>query len=333
MTPQPSDDASDARGMVLVVGSLNADLTVRTERLPGPGETVHGEDLVTTPGGKSANQAVAAALLGADVALLGRVGDDDHGRMLRGSLEHAGADTSHVEALEGVATGVAVIAVDAAGENNIILSPGANGRLKAADVEAAQDFFALADGRPGSVLTLCLEVDLGAVIAAASAAHKQGVRVILNISPYQPIPSELLELTDVLLVNAHELADLLGEDAVAADGTDATDWAQVAGKVADQLAHAPGYVVVTLGKDGALVLDPGSRSASDRIPAPTIQAVDTVGSGDAFLGALATRLAAGDDVPTAAAYAVNVGAMAATRHGAQASYPTTAELEDWLRSR
>ena len=100
MTPQPSDDASDARGMVLVVGSLNADLTVRTERLPGPGETVHGEDLVTTPGGKSANQAVAAALLGADVALLGRVGDDDHGRMLRGSLEHAGADTSHVEALE-----------------------------------------------------------------------------------------------------------------------------------------------------------------------------------------------------------------------------------------
>ena len=168
-------------GRVLVVGSLNADLVVRTERIPGPGETVAGSDLVIVPGGKSSNQAAAVGRLGGDVALLGFVGDDGNGAMLLKSLDQSGVDVSQVQMLEGVATGSAMIAVDAAGENCIIVSPGANGRLTAADVDGATEFFATAG--PSSVLTLCLEVSLDAVIAAARSARERGATVVLNTLP------------------------------------------------------------------------------------------------------------------------------------------------------
>src|SRR3954447_9542937 len=190
---------------VLVVGSLNADLTVRTRRLPGPGETVTGSDLVVSPGGKSANQAAAAALLGADVALLGRVGHDGNGDLLLERLAAAGVDTASVERLDGVATGTALIAVDDAGENFIIVSPGANGHLTPRDVEQAEEFFSGA-----AVLCLCLEVSLATVRAAARAACAAGVRVILNPSPFTDVGEDLLQLVDVLVVNQHELRDLVG---------------------------------------------------------------------------------------------------------------------------
>ncbi len=171
-----------ASGRVLVVGSLNADLVVRTPRIPSPGETVTGSDLVIVPGGKSSNQAAAIGKLGGDVALLGCVGDDGNGTMLLDSLRESGVDVSHVQVLQGVATGSAMIAVDDSGENCIIVSPGANGRLSAVDVEAADEFFDTADD--SSMLTLCLEVSIDAVKAAAREAHERGARVVLNLSPY-----------------------------------------------------------------------------------------------------------------------------------------------------
>ena len=307
------------RRRVLVVGSLNADLTVRTRRLPGPGETVTGSDLVVAPGGKSSNQAAAASLLGSDVALLGRVGKDANGDFLLERLAATGVDTSYVARLDDVATGTALIAVDEAGENSIIVSPGANGHLSAPDVDQAEGFFVDA-----AVLCLCLEVGLPAVRAAARAAESAGVRVILNPSPFADVGAELLALVDVLVVNQHELRDLVGGHVVG-EG-DEPDWDRVAEAVAQR---GPGDLVVTLGARGAvmLVLGEGGPTQVHRAAAPRVTAVDTTGSGDAFLGALAHRLALGDDLAAAGRFAVQVGSFAATRPGAQASYPTPDDLE------
>ncbi len=313
-----------ASGRVLVVGSLNADLVVRTARIPGPGETVAGSDLVIVPGGKSSNQAAAVGKLGGDVAMLGCVGDDGNGAMLVESLKNAGVDVSQVKALEGVSTGSAMIAVDDAGENCIIVSPGANGRLSADDVNAATDFFASADS--SSVLTLCLEVSLDAVKAAARNARERGAKVVLNISPYMKVGADLLDLVDILLVNNHELADLTGQ----AEFDPLGDWTSVIEATNAALgASGPRTVVVTLGAQGARIIDLDAGTASAQIPSPKVKPVDTTGCGDAFLAAFSFRIAAGDDLEQAAAFAVRVGAYAATGEGAQNSYPTAEQLASW----
>ncbi|TCU50422.1 ribokinase [Curtobacterium sp. PhB146] len=282
---------------IVIVGSLNADLVVRTERFPKPGETLHGSDLAILPGGKSANQAVAAGRLGGTVRMIGAVGEDGNGALLRDSVAAAGADTTHVAVREGVATGTAVITVDAAGENTIVISAGANGTLTPDDVPA--DAF-----DDAGVLGLCLEVSIDVVLAAARAAHAAGVTVLTNLSPFGDVPAELLELTDVLLVNEHE-AESLGEHGVARS-------------------------IVTRGGSGCLVHDGEADPVS--IDAVRVEPVDTTGCGDAFMGSVALRLAAGDSLVDAARFAVGVGAYAATKAGAQASYPTTAELEAFLRA-
>ncbi len=282
---------------IVIVGSLNADLVVRTERFPKPGETLHGSDLAILPGGKSANQAVAAGRLGGTVRMIGAVGDDGNGALLRDSVAAAGADTTHVAVREGVATGTAVITVDGAGENTIVISAGANGTLTPDDVPA--DAF-----DDAGVLGLCLEVSIDVVLAAARAAHAAGVTVLTNLSPFGDVPAELLELTDVLLVNEHE-AESLGEHGVARS-------------------------IVTRGGSGCLVHDGDADPVS--IDAVRVEPVDTTGCGDAFMGSVALRLAAGDSLVDAARFAVGVGAYAATKAGAQASYPTTAELEAFLRA-
>jgi ribokinase len=313
-----------ASGRVLVVGSLNADLVVRTARLPGPGETVTGSDLVIVPGGKSSNQAAAVGKLGGDVAILGCVGDDGNGAMLLASLQDAGVDTSQVRVLSGVATGSAMIAVDDKGENCIIVSPGANGRLTADDVNAATEFFDTADG--SAVLTLCLEVSLDAVKAAARDARGRGATVVLNISPYQRVGADLLDLVDILLVNNHELADLTGQ----AEFDPLGDWTSVIEATDAALgASGPRTVVVTLGAQGARIIDLDAGTASQQIPSPKVKPVDTTGCGDAFLAAFSFRIAAGDDLEQAAAFAVRVGAYAATGEGAQNSYPTAEQLASW----
>lgn len=303
---------------VVVVGSLNADLTLYAERMPLPGETVLGTDFVIQPGGKSANQAVAAARLGADVRLIGAVGDDANGAMLLDSARNSGVDVAAVRRIDGVPTGVAGITVDAQGENSIVIVAGANGELSPQDVEQASSVF---DG--AAAVCLCLEVSQETVLAAAQAGCAAGASVILNLSPFAPIPADLVAATDILLVNAHEAGQLLGREAPAAEGE---DWAAVAAAFAEAGFHR---VLVTLGAQGVVVLDgagSGDEAAIERIAATRIEPVDTTGSGDAFTGGLATRLAAGDSLVEAARYASVAAAHAATGRGAQASYGTDADV-------
>jgi len=289
---------------LLVVGSANADLVIRVARRPAAGETVLGSDLVTHPGGKGANQAVAAARLGARTALLARVGDDAHGRLLGDSLRAAGVDTAGI--LTGDApTGVALITVDPTGDNSIVVSSGANARLSPEDVRAAEELL-----RAARVVSLQLEIPLETVAAAVAASQ---ARVVLNASPPAPLPPEVLAACDPLVVNEHEARSLLGAGA----GDTPEAWA------AALLALGPRSVVVTLGAGGALVADP---AGSVRIPSPEVKAVDTTGAGDAFTGALAWRIGVGDELETAVRFAVRVGAAAVTKAGAQESFPTPEEL-------
>ncbi|HKJ11384.1 MAG TPA: ribokinase [Ornithinimicrobium sp.] len=298
-------------GEIVVFGSLNADLTVRVERFPEPGETLGGSELVTAPGGKSSNQAAAAAVLGSSVRLVGAVGDDSHGSFLLQQARDAGVDTSGVIQDEEHATGSAMIVVDAAGENTIIVSPGANGGHQA---ETARQ----TDLEGAAVLCLCLEVPLAAVEAVAEQARSSGTQVILNLSPYTSVSDSLLQATDVLLVNQSE-AELLLDAEV--DG----DWSAALERLVDLGVER---TVVTLGADGAVVLD-GTAEAPEQVVAidsPAVDAVDTTGCGDAFTGAVAHALATGSSLVEASKLAARVGALAATREGAQSSYGAFADL-------
>ncbi|MFE0448868.1 ribokinase [Streptomyces fungicidicus] len=293
---------------LLVVGSANADLVIGVERRPAAGETVLGSDLAVHPGGKGANQAVAAARLGARTALLARVGDDGHGRLLLESQRAAGVDTAGV-LVGGAPTGVALITVDPSGDNSIVVSPGANGRLTPADVRAAGDLF-----RASRVVSTQLEIPLETVLEVARNLAP-GTRLVLNPSPPQPLPAEVLAACDPLIVNEHEAKVILGDTAGAGDRPE--DWARLL------LEKGPRSVVVTLGGEGALVASPEGVA---RVPSVKVRAVDTTGAGDAFTAALAWRLGAGEPLAEAAAYAARVGAVAVTREGAQVSYPTAAEV-------
>jgi ribokinase len=285
---------------LLVVGSANADLVIGVERRPAAGETVLGSDLTVHPGGKGANQAVAAARLGARTALLARVGDDAHGRLLLDSQRAAGVDTDGV-LVGGAPTGVALITVDPSGDNSIVVSPGANGRLTPGDIRGAGELLARA-----RVVSLQLEIPLDTV-AEVARALPSGTRLVLNPSPPAPLPEDVLAVCDPLVVNEHEARYVLGEA-----GDRPEDWAR------DLLALGPRSVVVTLGAEGALVADAGGCV---RLPSPEVDAVDTTGAGDAFTAALAWRLGLGQTLAEAAGFAVRVGAAAVTGRGAQESFP------------
>ncbi|GGV73352.1 MULTISPECIES: ribokinase [Streptomyces] len=293
---------------LLVVGSANADLVIGVERRPAAGETVLGSDLAVHPGGKGANQAVAAARLGARTALLARVGDDAHGRLLLDSQRTAGVDTTGV-LTGGAPTGVALITVDPSGDNSIVVSPGANARLTPEDVRAAAGLLTRA-----RVVSAQLEVPLETVVEAVRQLAP-GSRFVLNPSPPRPLPQELLDACDPLIVNEHEARVILGAGQA---GSTPEDWARAL------LARGPRSVVVTLGAEGALV---ASAEGLTRVPSVAVDAVDTTGAGDAFAAALAWRLGTGVPLAEAAAYAARVGAAAVTKPGAQESYPTAAEVE------
>ncbi|KRE71037.1 ribokinase [Arthrobacter sp. Soil762] len=314
------------QGRIVVVGSLNADLTIYCERLPLPGETVHGNGFAVNPGGKSANQAVAASLLGGNVSLVGAVGVDANGDMLLSSAAGAGVDISGVRTSATEATGVAVIAVDSSGENNIIISAGANGTLSPADVAAAAETF---DG--AAVVCLCLEVSLDTVEAAARAGHDAGATVLLNLSPYAEIPQQLADLTDVLLVNAHEASLFLGSAEIPGSDADVNVWEAVRLHFAERGLQR---VLVTLGAHGSVVLDSLAPAGQQlvRVAPIKVKAVDTTGAGDAFTGAVAARLAAGAPLADAAAFASIAAALATTRKGTQAAYPEVADVERVLAS-
>ncbi|MFC5749937.1 ribokinase [Actinomadura rugatobispora] len=289
---------------VVVVGSVNADLVIGVERRPAPGETVLGSDLATYPGGKGANQAVAAARLGGRVGILGRIGDDGHGALLREALADAGVDLAHLLVTDGP-SGVALITVDTGGDNSIIVSPGANARLVPGDVERARPMLGGA-----AVVSFQLEIPIGTVQAAARTAAGAGARVVLNLSPPAPVPDDVLALCDPLVVNEHEAAFLLGHQG------------EPALLARELLGLGPRSVLITLGADGALVADPSGVTA---VPSPKVEAVDTTGAGDAFTAALCLRLACGDGLADAARYAARVGAAAVRKPGAQSSYPGAGE--------
>ena len=293
---------------LLVVGSANADLVIGVERRPAAGETVLGSDLAVHPGGKGANQAVAAARLGARTALLARVGDDAYGRLLLESQQAAGVDTVGV-LVGGAPTGVALITVDPSGDNSIVVSPGANGKLAPEDVRAAACVFQAA-----RVVSTQLEIPLETVVEVVRNLTPDS-RFVLNPSPPRPLPSEVLAACDPLIVNEHEAQVVLG-DARVSDRP--ADWARLL------LAKGPRSVVVTLGAEGALVAD---RQGVTRVPSVKVDAVDTTGAGDAFTAALAFRLSAGASLADAAAFAARVGAAAVTKEGAQVSFPTAEEVD------
>ena len=301
---------------IVVAGSLNADLTIYCERLPSPGETLHGSGFAVNPGGKSANQAVSAAKLGGNVTLLGAVGQDPNGDMLVASTAGAGVDVSHVRRVTEP-TGVAVIAVENSGENSIIINAGANATLTPEDM--VQSVFAGA-----GVVCLCLEVAMDTVQAAAQAGHDAGATVLLNLSPFAPVPDELARLTDVLLVNAHEASQFLDGFPMPAHDAPIAEWAGAVEKFAARGLHK---VLVTLGSAGSVVLDSNNAARPAVRIAPTVvDAVDTTGAGDAFTGGVAARLAAGDTLVEAAHYASVAAALAATKKGTQTAYPTVAEV-------
>ncbi|MHC0432146.1 ribokinase [Streptomyces sp. O3] len=301
-------DDRDDRYDLVVVGSANVDLVTGVERRPARGETVLGSDLSVHPGGKGANQALAAARLGARTALLARVGDDAHGRLLLDAQRAAGVDTGGV-LVGGAPTGVALITVDPSGDNSIVVSPGANARLVPEDVRAAGSLLGRA-----RVVSVQLEIPLDTV-AEVVRALPVGARLVLNPSPPAPLPAEVLAACDPLVVNEHEAAVVLGGFA----GPEPEDWAR------RLLALGPRSAVVTLGAAGALVAESGT-GAVVRVPSPRVDAVDTTGAGDAFTAALAWRLGRGEALPAAAAFAARVGAAAVTRKGAQESFPTAEEV-------
>jgi ribokinase len=304
-----TDDHAHRPVEVAVVGSANIDLVVPVAVLPRPGQTVLGGDHLRASGGKGANQAVAAARLGRRSALVGRVGDDDFGRQVLHSLTGAGVDTSATEVTAGVPTGLALITVDRTGENTIAVSSGANARLTADDVAAAAPVLAAA-----RVLLVQLEVAIDTVAAAVATAAGA---VILNPAPAASLPAEVLEHVDVLVPNRSELAVLTGHK----EPRSLEEAAHMTRSLPAGIA-----VVVTLGADGALVVEDGQV---EHVPAISVAAVDATGAGDAFCGALADGLARELDLVAATRWAVRVAGLATTRWGAQPSMPSREEVEEY----
>jgi ribokinase len=287
-------------GRVVVVGSANVDLVIDVPRHPAGGETILGGDLRRTPGGKGANQAVAAARAGgADTTFVGALGRDESGDLLLGSLAGAGVRTDVVERVDSP-TGTALITVSPDGENTIVVAPGANSHVR---VGAAQtERIAAAD-----VVLAQLEIPLGAVVAAAGA-RRAGALFVLNAAPSRELPDEVWERLDVLVVNEHEAADLV-------DGSTSAEPESLAAALLARVSA----VVITLGALGSLVAERDVPAV--RVPAAQVEAVDTTGAGDTYCGVLAAALARGADLAEAARLAGAAGALAVTRPGAQDAVP------------
>ncbi|WP_425955411.1 ribokinase [Xylanimonas sp. McL0601] len=302
--------APSAASSIVVVGSVNADLIARVAAHPSAGETALGESMTVLAGGKGANQAVAASRLGSRVAILGSVGDDAFAAPATGTLKEAGVDLSALRVTPGP-TGIAMIVVAADGENSIVVVPGANAAVDGGFVGGHAEKIAAA-----SVVVVSCEIPRDGVEAAARAATG---RVVLNLAPVIELDPKVVRLADPLVVNEHEARGALTMLGGAAVGT-ATGHADVARAL---VAAGVRSVVVTLGAAGALV---ATADGVVVVQAPRVTAVDTTGAGDAFIGALAHRLAAGDELDDAARFAVRVGAYAVTKVGAQASYPDARDL-------
>ena len=305
-------------GRILVVGSLNADLVVRVDRFPEPGQTVLGRDFALFPGGKGANQAYAAARLQGRVEMIGGVGADAYGAMLTENLRSAGVDVTGV-ARHGASTGVALITVDDAGQNEIVVAAGANGLLTREQLMRERDRFAGA-----SVLLVQLEVPLSAVRAAMEMARDAGACVILDPAPAVRGAEGLLELADYVTPNESELA------ALADAGGAAGSLDEAASQARSLLSRGARSVVAKLGSRGALLV---SSSGEAFWPVVPVASVDTTAAGDVWNGAFATALAEGRAVGDAGVFASAAAAFSVTRRGAQPGMPTRQELAAWQAER
>ncbi len=304
-------------GRICVVGSINMDLVVRAPRLPSPGETILGGPFQMYPGGKGANQAVAAKRMGAEVSMIGCVGDDAYGSQLLDLLEREGVSAEHVRTCGGETTGVALITVDEAkGENTIVVAGGANQSLSSDDVERARGCIADAD-----VLLMQLESPIDAITAATRIAAEADVAVVLNAAPAAVLPERLLRVLSVLIVNEREAALLAGR----VTNKNILDTTTIARELR---AKGPAAVVLTLGGEGALVVD---EQMELTVSALQVEPVDTVGAGDAFAGAFAAAIAEGYALEVAAQRAATAGSLATMKTGAIPSLPRRAEVEARLR--
>jgi len=296
---------------ILVVGSINMDLVVRVPHAPKPGETILGEDFETYPGGKGANQGVAASRMGGEVTMVGRVGNDDFGDTLIQGLVENQIKTTYVIKDSEAPTGIAMIAVASDGQNIIVVAPGANYEVSPEDVNNTRDLMREAD-----LLLVQLECPLETVSAAIDLAQAYEVPVVLNPAPAQPLSTALLAKVDFLTPNESELA-LLSDDDDVENGIDALRNAGVR------------HLVLTMGANGARVVSDG---VDEHLPSFEITAVDSTAAGDAFNGALAVGLAEGKPLLEAVRYGIAAGALATTKHGAQPSLPTKKAVEALLAS-
>ncbi|MCC6396929.1 MAG: ribokinase [Bacteroidetes bacterium] len=303
------------RQACIVVGSANMDLVVTTDRFPFPGETIMGHTFTAIPGGKGANQAVCCGKLGGRVEFMGKMGNDRFCDQLRKSMKHDGVKLGHALTDPRHSTGIAMITVDASGQNEIVVIPGSNMALTPGDIDAHRCVF-----ERGGVLLLQLEIPLRTVSRAATLAKHEGLRVILNPAPARVLPDSLLRCVDILTPNEIEAEILTGVK---------VNSLRAAEKVARLLlGRGVGSVVVTLGAKGSLhVQHKGARL----YPAKRVHAVDTTAAGDAFNGALAFALSAGREVEEAIPFANDVASLSVTRFGAQCSMPTLAEVERFRR--
>lgn len=297
-------------GRVVVVGSVNIDLVVTVAELPGPGETVIGGRFAQHHGGKGGNQAVAAARLGVETAFVGAVGGDAFGLEARAALEAEGIDVGGLVTLDDEVTGVALILVGEGGENSIAVASGANASLRIAHVRVALDALSL---RPDDVVLVGHEIPTAVTREALRLGRRAGATTVLNPAPAGDLGPEILALADVLTPNRGELATLVGGGRPSAGPA-----------AAAVLGGAPKRaILVSLGADGALLV---RSTGTTPLPAPSVEAIDTVGAGDTLNGALAAGLASGLDLPDAARRAVAAASLAVTRAGAREGMPTAAEL-------
>lgn len=299
--------------MILVIGSLNIDLISVTRRLPRPGETILGTSFHMAAGGKGANQAVAAARMGAPVAMVGRVGDDPFAKFVRDEMTAAGVDIERVLTESSAFTATGSIFVDQSGQNSIVVTSGANARLKPADIEAASALLDAAD-----VVALQLEIPLATNEAALEAAHRRGVPVILNAAPMDTAAADLIAACDWLVVNEIEAEQLSGRKV--ADAAHAV-------VIAESMDRVAQHVIITLGAGGAVLVH---EHHSIHVPAPRVETVDTTAAGDAFVGALAAALQREGSDEEALRQAVCAGSLACTKMGAIPSLPTAAEVEKMI---
>jgi ribokinase len=295
---------------IVVVGSANADLMIAVPALPKPGETVRGHDFLVAPGGKGANQATAAARLGGDVGFIGSVGDDDFGKNLNASLLASGVDTALLH-VRPCSTGVALVLSESSGENSIAIASGANEFLLPADIVAAADEIAKA-----SIVVCQFESPLVTIERVIEIAKKCGVPVLLNPAPARPVTDAMLKGIMFLVPNRHELADLAGLQT----GT----VAEVEAAANALIGRGVQIVITTLGREGVLR---ATVDGARLISAPVVQAVDTTGAGDTFVGAFAAEWCRTSDVDTAIIFAQRAAAYSVTSRGAQASMPWLSDLD------